>query len=115
MLNPVIDCKDGKSHSSCLSQPLLSYIHLLPYSHPALTWQQALNESADSCIVADARNVINSPAIDHEQKSMVEWTSKPLMADPCYLNIPNLPQVCHGSLKCSHPDTCQKSVVKWKS
>ncbi|KAL4232139.1 hypothetical protein ACF0H5_009714 [Mactra antiquata] len=81
------DEKIIKEYKSFVSRNL----HVLS-SHPALTWQQAYNEKSTSHPAEDVRSILASECTDSRQKCMMEWTSKPINIDPCYLTISNLPQ-----------------------
>ncbi|XP_053406458.1 telomerase protein component 1-like [Mercenaria mercenaria] len=76
-----------KEYKSFVSRSL----HILS-SHPALTWQQAYNENSTSQPARDVQTVLNSDTIPRSQKSLIEWNSKPVNIDPCYLTISNLPE-----------------------
>ncbi|KAK3603040.1 hypothetical protein CHS0354_037788 [Potamilus streckersoni] len=69
--------------------------HILT-SHPALTWQQASNEPASSAPALDMRTILGSPTLQPDQTCYMEWVSKPVQADPCFLTISNLhePMTC---------------------
>ena len=61
--------------------------------HPALTWQQAWNESSDSTPARHVRELMKQTNIPHNQRSLFEWISKPTKKDSCTLTISHLPQV----------------------
>lgn len=70
----------------------LKDVGCFPSSHPALTWQQALNEPADSSPAVDIRALLDSGEMERGL-SLMEWQNKPATTDPCTLTITNLPEV----------------------
>ena len=62
------------------------------FSHPALTWQQATNEMAESAPAIDMASLMKQRDVPKDMKSYVEWTSKPTTVDPCYMTLSNLPE-----------------------
>ncbi|XP_052772400.1 telomerase protein component 1-like [Mya arenaria] len=76
-----------KDYKSFVSRNL----HVLS-SYPALTWQQAYNERAESAVTKEVLTNLKSSDTSADNNSIMEWISKPETDDPCYLSIPGLPQ-----------------------
>ena len=67
--------------------------YALSFSHPSLTWQQALNEASQTSPATDVRQLMTNTNLTTDL-AVIEWTNKPANSDPCLYTLNDLPQVC---------------------